>query len=130
MKSPKKGITILALGAFVVVGIAAGKIPQYEHKNLQVLPKDISDEKLDSIMQSYNKALGIGCGFCHSPMKNFSDSLDYAVDENPMKQEARKMMIMTIDINKTHFYYDSTIRPEYLNVVHCKTCHRGEAYPE
>lgn len=126
----KKLITILVLTAFVVLGIAAAKPPKGTHKNLQILPKDISDQKLDSIMESYNKALGIGCGFCHSPAKNNADSLDFAIDENPMKENARKMMRMTIDINKNNFYFDKSIRPEYLNVVNCKTCHRGEAYPE
>jgi len=118
------------LAAFVMLGIAAAKPPAGTHRNLQILPKDISDQKLDSIMESYNNALGIGCGFCHSPAKNIADSLDFASDENPMKEDARKMMRMTIDINKNNFYFDKSIRPEYLNVVHCKTCHRGEAYPE
>ena len=126
----KKLFAITALAVFVILGIAAGRPPKSEHKNLQVLPKDISEQKLDSIMQSYNKALGIGCGFCHSPSKSNADSLDYSSDENPMKEDARKMIRMTIEINKSNFYYDKDRRPEYLNVVNCRTCHRGEAYPE
>lgn len=125
----KKLVTTLLLSAFVIISIAASKAPAGEHKNLQILPRDISDQKLDSIMESYNKALGIGCGFCHSPAKNNPDSLDYANDDNPMKTDARKMMRMTIDINRNNFYYDKSVRPEYLNLVNCKTCHRGEAYP-
>ncbi len=81
-------------------------------------------------MQSYNKALGIGCSFCHSPQKDNPDNLDYALDGNHMKEEARKMMRMTIDLNKTYFRFDTTVRPEYLKVVTCQTCHRGEPYPE
>ncbi len=81
-------------------------------------------------MESYNVALGVNCKFCHVPYKNFPDSLDFASDAEPMKEEARKMMRLTIHINKTWFYYDSSKRPEYLNVVHCNTCHRGEAFPE
>jgi hypothetical protein len=126
----KKIVAMLALAAFVILGIAAARPPAGPHKNLQVLPKDISDQKLDSIMESYNKALGIGCSFCHSPAKNNPDSLDFAMDGNPMKEEGRKMIRMTIEINKNNFYYDKSIRPEYLNVVNCRTCHRGEAYPE
>lgn len=125
----KKIITLFALGALVVLGVAAVKAPSGPHKNLQVLPKDISEQKLDSIMESYTKALGVGCSFCHSEVKNFPDSLDFAIDEKPMKEDARKMMRMTIEINKNNFYYDKTERPEYLKVVTCKTCHRGEAYP-
>lgn len=100
-----------------------------KERNLKILPKDISDQKLDSIMQSYNVALGVKCNFCHVPMKNLPDSLDYASDADPMKEEGRKMMRMTIDINKTNFYFDKKQRPEYLHTVTCKTCHRGEAFP-
>lgn len=98
-------------------------------RNLKVLPKDISDEKLDSIMQTYNKALGVKCQFCHVPVKGFPDSLDYVSDKEPMKENARKMMRMVIEINSKNFYFDSTKRPEYLNIVTCKTCHRGEPFP-
>ena len=98
-------------------------------RNLQVLPKDISDQKLDSIMQTYNKALGVKCEFCHTPLQGFKDSLDYASDREPMKEEARKMMRMTIELNRKYFYFDSTQRPEYLHTVTCKTCHQGEPFP-
>lgn len=125
----KKIITLFVLSALVILGVAAVKAPSGPHRNLQVLPKDIGEKKLDSIMESYTKALGVGCSFCHSEVKNFPDSLDFAIDEKPMKEDARKMMRMTIEINKNNFYYDKTERPEYLKVVTCKTCHRGEAYP-
>ena len=129
MTIKKKPIATLALIVLVIAGIAAVKPPTAMHKNLQILPKDISDQKLDSIMQSYNSALGVGCGFCHSPMAATPDSLDFAADTNEMKANARKMMRMTIRINLENFYFDKSIRPEYLNVVNCQTCHRGEAFP-
>jgi Photosynthetic reaction centre cytochrome C subunit len=124
-------LTITCVVFFVVLGIAATSMPHKKPRNLKVLPKDITDEKLDSIMHTYNKALGVNCGFCHTPHhKNFPDSLNYAIDENPMKEDARKMMRLTIQINKDFFYYDTAQRPEYLKVVTCITCHRGEAFPE
>lgn len=126
----RKQFTLLALLIFIVaVTIAAIKPPQQKERNLQVLPKDISDERLDSIMQSYSKALGIGCSFCHSAHKSIPDSLDYASDEHGMKEEARKMMRLTIGINREYFYFDKNQRPEYLNIVTCQTCHRGEPVP-
>lgn len=125
----KKGITVAALVLLVVAGIAAVRAPDDRHKNLKVLPQEISAPLLDSIMKSYTVALGIDCSFCHSAMKDIPDSLDYAADGNEMKENALKMMRMTIDINKNNFYYDKTIRPEYLNTINCMTCHRGEAYP-
>lgn len=113
----------------VVSGIAATKLEQGKKRNLKVLPKDISDAKLDSIMQTYNKALGVNCAFCHSPHATVKDSLDYALDDNPMKEEGRKMIRLTIDINKNYFQYDKTIPAVYLTSVTCITCHRGDPYP-
>ena len=126
----KRIVTALVLTLLVIAGVAAVGEPKAKHKNLKILPQDISEQKLDSIMESYSKALGVTCKFCHTEVKGFPDSLDYAVDENPMKENAREMMRMTIYINKTHFYFDKNERPEYLKVVNCKTCHRGEPFPE
>lgn len=129
MIAKKQIVTLLVFSGLVVAGVAAVKFPKEQHKNLKILPQDISDQKLDSIMESYNKALRVNCSFCHTPVINFPDSLDYASDANPMKENAREMMRMTIYVNKTYFYFDKNEKPEYLNVVHCMTCHRGEAYP-
>ncbi len=125
----KKIVTFCALSFFVLLGMAAVKLNPKKDRNLKILPKDISDAKLDSIMQTYTIALGVKCNFCHVPMKNIVDSLDYASDAEPMKEEARKMMRMTIYINKTNFHFDKRQRPEYLHTVTCKTCHRGEPFP-
>lgn len=129
MLTGKQFITVFALTILVAAGMAATHLPQAKHRNLQILPQDISDQQLDSIMQSYNKALNVSCAFCHAAVPGFPDSLDYASDQNRMKENAREMLRMTIHINKTWFYFDKTRRPEYLNVVHCMTCHRGNAYP-
>ncbi|MBK6936247.1 MAG: c-type cytochrome [Chitinophagaceae bacterium] len=122
-------LTLLACAAFVVFGVAAAKAPRLTPRNLKVLPQDISDARLDSIMQSYNKALGVSCSFCHVKTKSFTDSLDFVSDAEPMKENAREMMRMTIEINKNHFYFDKKERPEYLTTITCKTCHRGEPFP-
>lgn len=129
MLQKKKLLALITLTTLVVVSVAAVKAPYQKHKNLKVLPKDISDEKLDSIMQTYNTALGVKCDFCHVPVKGFKDSLDYVSDAEPMKNNARKMMEMTIHLNKTWFYFNKEVQPAYLNTVTCKTCHRGEPFP-
>jgi hypothetical protein len=129
MISRQQFITFTGIILFVISGIAATRLPHNKQRNLQVLPNDISDEKLDSIMHTYNKALGVNCAFCHAPSKVLMNSLDYSSDENHMKEEARKMMRLTIRINKDYFYYDSLQRPEYLKVVTCITCHRGDPFP-
>ena len=126
----KKNITILILTALVTGGIAAVGSPQGKYKNLKILPQDITEQRMNSIMESYTKALGVSCSFCHTEVKNYPDSLDYASDDNTMKENAREMMRMTILINKTYFHFDKNEKPEYLKVVNCKTCHRGEPLPE
>lgn len=130
MISKKQLLAVLIIATLVTGGVAATRHPLYEFKNLQILPKDISKEKLDSIMKSYNKALGEKCDFCHVPVPGFADSLDYASDDEPMKKDAREMMRMTIMINKTYFYFKKETQPEFLNRVRCMTCHQGQAMPE
>lgn len=129
----KKIITTTILVALVSAGVAAVNAPKNKFRNLKVLPKDISEAKLDSIMFSYNIALGVKCNFCHVPYNkmNFGlkDSLDYSSDTEPMKENARDMMRMTIEINKKHFYFDKNEQPEYLHTITCKTCHQGEPFP-
>ncbi len=130
MRSSKKLSVAFGLVSFVVFGAAFSNMPQGLHKNLKVLPQDISEKSLDSIMQTFNKALSVECKFCHVTQKIFPGGLDYAADGEPMKEEARKMLQLTIDINKKYFPYDTIQKPAYLSVVHCNTCHRGEAFPE
>lgn len=136
MTNKKKPAAILALAIFVLLGIAA-TAPTASFKNLKVLPQNISEKQLDSIMDTYNRALKVNCDFCHSKEANLTGlpqaenaPLDFAAD-NGMKEEARRMMRLTIDINKKHFSSDSTAtRPDYLlNVITCNTCHRGNPYP-
>ncbi|MBL7749141.1 MAG: c-type cytochrome [Chitinophagaceae bacterium] len=132
MFSIKKILTMGGLCLFVLLGMAAIKAPTQKLRNLKVLPKDISDAKLDSIMHTYNKALGVNCEFCHvKPRFNLGnkDSLDYFSDAEPMKENARKMMEMTISLNKTYFYFNKDVQPAYLTTITCKTCHQGEPFP-
>ena len=118
----------IILGLALLIGTAS--FIQRPPRNLKVLPADISDARLDSIMQTYNKALGVKCGFCHVKVKGApADSLDYVSDAEPMKENARGMMRMVIDINRNHFWYNKSVEPAYLNTVTCKTCHRGEPFP-
>lgn len=123
MQLKKQTMTIAVLGVLVFAGVAATK-PVY--RNLKVLPQDISEQKLDSMMHSYNQALGVNCEFCHTK-KGYN--VDFDSDENKMKENARDMIRLTMDINKQYFRYDTTVHPVYLNTVACYTCHRGTEMP-
>lgn len=130
MEWNKTIVVIAVLAAFVSTGMSLPAVLKKTDHNLRVLPADISNQKLDSFMNVYSNALGVSCNFCHVANNNIPDSLDFVSDLNPMKENARKMISMIISINKTYFYYDQKTEPLYLNAVTCKTCHRGEPYPE
>lgn len=100
-------------------------------RNLKVLPGDISDATLDSLMETYNKGLGVTCDFCHVQEVNNGDTtLNFESDDNPVKEEARRMIRLTMGINKNYFNYNPNIHPAYLTRISCNTCHKGNAYPE
>ena len=100
------------------------------YKNLKILPKDISKEKLDSIMHHFSLSLHVRCTFCH--VRNESEKKwDFASDSVADKLIARKMMLMTMDINKNYFKPDEEDKrtSEMVQSVTCFTCHRGSELP-
>src|SRR6185437_16695478 len=116
---------------------------QPEFKNLKILPKDISKDGLDSVMHHFTHSLGVKCTYCHEG--DFSKrTMDFASDAKPEKQIARKMMLMTIDINKNHFQQiaeqldsgkmemptDTSAVSYMLKYVTCYTCHHGDPHPD
>ena len=129
----KKTITVASFVAFIAIGGTVLISPAQKERNLKVLPKDISDEKLDSIMHVYNKALGVTCNFCHVKPAVLAfgskDTLDYASDKEPMKENARDMIRMVIEMNSKYFYFDKNKKPEYLTTITCNMCHQGQAMP-
>ena len=80
-------------------------------KNLKIL----KPEEVRPAMGAFMTGLGVKCGFCHVQG-------DFASDEKPEKETARKMIVMTRDIN-AHFQGATT------EMVACYTCHRGEVKP-
>jgi hypothetical protein len=130
MKSFKKLKVLTVLLVFIFIGIAAVKQPKNDKfKNLKVLPKDITVDSLDSIMDGFTVGLGVDCKFCHVRDKK-ADSIIYDLDDKAEKEIARKMMQMTMDINKNYFQFNETVTANQVQAVTCKTCHRGEPRPE
>jgi Photosynthetic reaction centre cytochrome C subunit. len=71
-------------------------------KNLKILPQDISQHDLDTVMHHFTAALGVKCNFCHVRNED-QKKMDFASDDKPEKNIARKMMSMAIDLNKNYF---------------------------
>jgi hypothetical protein len=125
----KKPLVLFTIVLLVVLGIAASRPPADTHKNLKVLPKNISHDDLDKIMDEWKDALGVKCGFCHAPQKDNPRKMDYASDDKPEKNAAREMFKMTGRINKKFFNYKKTAENP-VPPVSCMTCHHGKAHPE
>jgi hypothetical protein len=124
-----KVVAILGLAAFVFIGIAASKPAGNKERNLKVLPKDISNADLDSVMDGYSKALNVGCDFCHAENKAKND-IDYASDDKPEKEITRMMMRLTAAVNKDYFDYTIVYKAGEKMAVSCYTCHDGFPRPE
>jgi len=122
-------LVTLALVAFVAISLAfRNHDPIY--KNLKVLPQDITEKQLDSVMHHFNNSLGVKCGFCHVRNKE-TGVWDHASDENKHKRLAREMLEMTYAINDQYFNYTGTKRDINTKLmVTCFSCHNGKKMPE
>jgi Photosynthetic reaction centre cytochrome C subunit len=93
---------------------AAKKGPPPPPTNLKVL-KLSTGQEVTQVMRTFTAALGVQCTYCHM-------AGNYASDENPKKEQARKMIRMTQQINANF--------PDNKMYVSCYTCHRGDAQPK
>lgn len=87
----------------------AGKTAEQSFKNIQALQGTPADQVFPA-MQFIAASLGVECEFCHVEHK-------FEADDKPAKGMARKMIAMTLAINKESFGG----RKE----VTCYTCHHG-----
>jgi len=124
-----KAVVILGLIFIVFIGIAASKPEGNKERNLKVLPKDISNADLDSVMGGYAKALNVNCDFCHAENKTKTD-IDFASDDKPEKEITRMMMKLTAAVNKDYFDYTIVYKAGETMAVSCYTCHDGFPRPE
>ncbi|MBC8053240.1 MAG: c-type cytochrome [Sphingobacteriaceae bacterium] len=127
-------LVILTLILCIVIGTSA-TMPQQdekkqpEYKNLKVLPKKISHDDLDKVMDHYNAALGVKCNFCHVRNEQ-TKKLDFASDAKEEKLIARSMMKMTNKLNVKNFGEKKDQYNQAVMEVSCTTCHRGKSHPE
>ncbi len=104
--------------------------PHPKPTNLQVLPKDLTGDQVVAIMHKFEDQLGVDCDYCHAKNPNPTPTtghLDFASDANPVKDRARLMIRMSMDINEK--FIAQLQNPPATNKVTCGTCHRGNAKP-
>jgi hypothetical protein len=103
-------LVVLAVSA---AAETAPKKAEEQFKNIQVL-KGIPADDLFPTMQFISASLNKECDFCHVDHANEKD-------DKKEKQVARKMIAMTLAIDREHF--------EGKHEVTCFSCHRGAEHP-
>lgn len=130
MRSFKKLKVLGALALIVFTGIAAVRQPEVDRfKNLQVLPKNITEDSLGKLMDLYSASLKVNCDYCHVHDKK-ADTMIWHKDDKPEKEITRNMMRMTADINEKYFHFNEDIKAGEVQAVTCYTCHKGSPMPE
>jgi hypothetical protein len=134
----KRGLAALAFGAAMAFSIAGITFPhravaspgaqdpssqpaeptmEQRYKNIQAL-KGLPASQMRPMMNYISAALGMGCADCHV---RTNGQFEFEKDDNNHKKIARRMIQMTMDINKQSF----NGRPQ----VSCYTCHQGHGHP-
>jgi photosynthetic reaction center cytochrome c subunit len=100
-------------------GQAKEQMSEQAFKNIQVL-RGIPVSEFMGTMGFFSAALGMNCTDCHVT-ESAGDWNRYA-DDTPLKNTARRMVLMENLINRSDFGND--------RMVTCYTCHRGVQHPE
>src|SRR6185436_16258435 len=79
-------------------------------KNIKAL-KGVPSSQIAGLMDSYNKALGVSCDYCHV-------AGDLPNDSKPTHKLSVRDITMTREIND-----------KYKHAVDCMSCHQGKAKP-
>jgi hypothetical protein len=98
-----------------------GPFPETPGVSLKVLPPETPVHGGDSIMGQFRDALTVDCAYCHGGDR------PQAVDANPRKDMARKMILLVRQINAN--FPGTGVFPVGTQVVTCYTCHRGDTHP-
>ena len=132
-----KTLVMVAIGGILIAGsYAFSPAPattgtKEGENNLQVLPKDISHDELMQVMHSFEVALGMNCGDCHTHSATDPNKMDFAADTDD-KKAALAMMKMVQEMNKNYFGVDGEFKQNYLTSAYkvtCNTCHSGHEKP-
>lgn len=98
-----------------------------KYTNLQVLPKDVTQEQLMSVMKNAALSLGVRCWYCHEGSGDDLSTYDFAADTKEPKVTARAMLRLTSQINGA--LKDVGPHKGDTGKVTCQTCHRGSKTP-
>jgi photosynthetic reaction center cytochrome c subunit len=92
---------------------AQPRTAEQQFKNIKVLQGIPADQVVIG-MHVIEESLGVNCEYCHV-------ANDFPKDNKELKETARKMIRMVMDLNKNSFSGNQTVT--------CYTCHRGSPKP-
>ena len=96
----------LAAGQFVGTGVYSQDQPAEKFfKNIKAL-KGVPYSQIAGLMDSYNKALGVGCEYCHV------SGADLPNDSKPAHKASVRDIMMTAEINKKYSARDKLTMSE------------------
>jgi tetratricopeptide (TPR) repeat protein len=123
--------TRLFFGVALLAGASAAAEEEWrwpEPKNLQVLPKDFTGERLSPVMRGFSQSLGVRCTYCHVGEEGKPlSTVDFVSDKNPNKERAREMLRMLNSI-EGHLKKITPSGDQRVNLW-CFTCHQGRPRP-
>src|SRR5258706_6878483 len=108
----------LYFGLTAGIELAAAQTPrpaEQAFKNIQVL-KGVPENEIQPTMWFFAASLGVRCRYCHE-----EDNAKREMDTKPQKLMARRMIEMTMGLNKTTFGGRAAVT--------CNACHRGSPRP-
>ena len=123
-----KIVGVLTFAALVLIlpSAAGAQAPSpaiVDSPNVKVLT-GLTAQQFQEEMNFIVQGLGVTCGTCHVRG-------NFASEDKPQKQTARKMLEMVKAINKANFPdYKPKDGESVLGRVTCYTCHRGETSPK
>ena len=118
------GVTILTCVVVAIVNGQAAQAPRPPmaddvFKNVQILKGIPADEFMDT-MGMLSASTGMNCTDCHT--SDSTTTWEKFANDTPLKQTARRMMLMVNAINKDNF--------KSVRAVTCYTCHQGIQRPK
>jgi hypothetical protein len=120
------GVLTFALCSLMLSTPVSAQAPQpqvVDSPNVKILT-GLFAQQFQEEMNFITQALGVNCNTCHVRG-------DFASEEKPLKQTARRMLEMTRMVNK-QFFPDHKPKDgeSVLGRVTCYTCHQGEQTPK
>ncbi|MET0291823.1 MAG: c-type cytochrome [Steroidobacteraceae bacterium] len=95
--------------------------------NLRVLSPKLSTGQVKRLMEQYKNELGVTCAYCHTQDRD-TQKIDFASEQNPMKEKTRLMISMTEEINVK--FLSQIGERRYAEPFSCAGCHQGKAKPQ